>query len=483
MDDSFSLRNLIKKRRGLIFAGLVALAIVLAPAPEPITLAGETLVLTPHGQQMIALLLAFVVIFITEALPFGMTVAVVYIWVVAFGIMPYEEAATIFSHDAAWFIMGALMIAIVLIKYDTHKRILAIILKIVGSKTQNVVIGIVGFCAITSVFIADHTVAALMLPVGIAIVQINGGIDEVPNLAKLLMFSIAFGATIGGLSSPSGGGRNVLMIGYLNEFFNIRIGYGHWMIMALPITFILIPIVAFILPKIFKPEVDDLSDAANKIQEELKINKMDRRDWVVISIFLFILFLWITRSNIYGIGTIAMFGSLLYVIFGLIDWEDMSKIHWGVVLLYFGVIGLGKALISTGASKWLALKALQLISSFGLAYGYALVFSSAAFMSLVTQVMSDGPAVATMGPTLLELAKISGTDPIVLGVSLAISSAFSFILVIGTPPNAIIYGSGYVNSADFRKAGILLEIIALAVLFLVVYFWWGFLGVGLLGFH
>ncbi|MFQ5975662.1 MAG: SLC13 family permease [Candidatus Hydrothermarchaeales archaeon] len=483
MEESLSLSNFIKKRRGLLFASLVALAILLAPTPEPFTLGGETVVLTSHGQQMIALLAAFVVIFITEALPFGMTVAVVYTWVVAFGIMPYEEAAVIFSHDAAWFIMGALMIAVVLVKYDIHMRILTIILRIVGSSTQNVVLGIVAFSALTSVFIADHTVAALMLPVGIAVVQINGGIEEVPNLAKLLMFSIAFGATIGGLSSPSGGGRNVLMIGFLNEFFNARVGYGQWMVMALPITFVLIPVVAYSLPRIFKSEVDDLGKAANMIRKELELNKMGRKGWIVTMIFLITLFLWITRSHIYGIGTIAMFGVLLYVFFGLVEWEDLSKIHWGVVLLYFGVIGLGKALIETGASKWLALKALQFISSVGIGSGYPLVFGSATFMSLMTQVMSDGPAVATMGPTLLELAKISGTDPIILGISLAISSAFSFILVIGTPPNAIIYGSGFVNSKDFRKAGILLEFIALALLFLVIYFWWGYLGVGLIGFH
>ncbi|MFQ5887827.1 MAG: SLC13 family permease [Candidatus Hydrothermarchaeales archaeon] len=483
MDGSLSLYDFIKKRRGLILSGIVALAILLAPTPEPVKLAGETIVLTPHGQQMLALLAAFVVIFITEALPFGMTVAVVYVWIVAFGVLPYEEAAVIFSHDAAWFIMGALMIAVVLIKYDIHMRILAVILRIVGSSTQNVVLGIVAFSALASVFIADHTVAALMLPVGVAVVQINGGIEEVPNLAKLLMFSIAFGATVGGLSSPSGGGRNVLMIGFLNEFFNVRVGYGHWMVMALPITFVMIPILAYYLPRIFKPEVEDLSEAANRIQRELERNKMGRKDWIVTIIFLITLFLWITRSHIYGIGTIAMFGTLLYIFFGLVDWEDLSKIHWGVVLLYFGVIGLGKALIDTGASKWLASKALQIISSFGIGSGYPLVFGSATFMSLVTQTMSDGPAVATMGPTFLELARIAGTDPIILGISLAISSAFSFILVIGTPPNAIIYGSGYVNSKDFRKAGILLEIIALALLFLIIYFWWGFLGVGIMGFH
>lgn len=473
----------LKRKKGLILAGLVAIAILLAPSPAPFRMGGETIVLTPHGQQMIALLIAFVVIFITEALPFGMCVAIIYVWIVAFGILPFEEAAVIFGHDAAWFILGALMIAEVLVKYDIHKRILANILKIVGNSTQNVVLGIVSFCALTSVFIADHTVAALMLPVGIAVVQINGGFEEVPNLAKLLMFSIAFGATIGGLASPSGGSRNVLMMGYINEFFGLRIGYGHWMAMALPITFIMIPIVAYLLPKIFKPELSDLSEAAKKIREELGANPMKKEGWTVSLIFLLILFMWITGSHRYGVGTIAMFGTLLYVSTGLVEWEELSGIHWGVVLLYFGVIGLGKALMITGASTWLASKALHLIGSWGIDSGYPLVFSSTTFMTLITQTMSDGPAVATMGPTLLEVARLSATDPIILGVASAIASAFAFILVIGTPPNAIIYGSGYVEVKEFLKAGILLEFIALALLMLVVYFWWGFLGVGMIGFH
>lgn len=109
------------------------------------------------------------------------------------------------------------MIAEVLVKYKLHKRILSFIIRMVGSKTRNIVFGIVTFCALTAAFISEHTVAALMLPVGIAFIQANGGFRKVPKLAKLLMLSIAFGSAIGGLASPSGGGRNVIMIGFFRD--------------------------------------------------------------------------------------------------------------------------------------------------------------------------------------------------------------------------------------------------------------------------
>ena len=472
-----------RKRYGLIIAAIVALTILYFPQPQAVEFAGESIILSLAGQKMLALLAALVVIFMTEALPIGSTVGIVYAWVIFMDVLPQKDAAQIFSHDAAWFLVGALMIAEVLIKYGIHKRILLLIMKIVGPQAKYISLGIIAFCSISAAFIADHTIAALMLPVAVSLVHINGGFKHAPNLAKLFLFSIAFGCAIGGLGTPSGGGRNVLMIGFVEELYGIKISYWAWMTMALPIVFILIPCVWSILNWIFKPEILDLKSTSDKIKEEMVISPMRIKEWIVIIIFLLILFLYITKSHL-GIGMISLFGAVLFLAFGLVNWKDYQKINWGIPLLYFGAIGLGKALQITGAATWLGAKTLSLLAPIApLDSKMAVTAIGAIIMSGMSQVISNGPCVATIGPILLESARLSGVDPVVFGVACAIASSFAFMLIIGTAPNAIIYSSGFLKPIDFIKAGFLIYIVALIVLLTVVFLWWPILNVGIHGFH
>lgn len=483
MNKEHRILQFFKKKIGLILAALVASIILILPQPESIQFGEQTITLSPQGQKALALLGALIVIFVTEALPIGATVGIVYAWIMFFNILPHNEAAKVFSHDAIWFLVGALMIAEVLVKYGIHKRILIIIMKIVGPKPKYISLGIICFCAISAAFIAEHTVAALMLPVGLALIHINGGYKSVPNLSKLFLFSIAFGCAIGSLSTPSGGGRNVLMIGFLEELYGVRIGYGSWMVMALPITIILIPCLWFILNKKFKPEIASLESKSKEITKEMTLEPMKFKEWVVVAIFLFILFLYITKGKL-GIGMIALFGSVLFLVFGLANWKDYQKINWGIPLLYFGAIGLGTCLQQTGAATWLAAQSLAMINHIIPLNGdIAVTATGALIMSGMTQMMSDGPCVATIGPVLLESARLSGIDPVFFGIAVAISSAFAFMIIIGTPANVIVYSSGYLKPKDFLKAGIFIYIVSLAVLLLVVFFWWGILNVGIDGFH
>ena len=215
----------------------------------------------------------------------------------------------------------------------------------------------------------------------------------------------------------------------------------------------------------------------------MAMSPMQRKEWMVVILFLSTLVLWLTKSGL-GIGMIALFGATLFIIFGLIEWRDYQKINWGIALLYFGAIGLGTALQMTGAATWLAATSLNLINSIIPLNGKMLVTAiGTIMMSGMSQIMSDGPCVATIGPVLLESARLSGADPVFFGIACAISSAFAFMLIIGTPANAIVYSSGLLKPKDFLKAGFLVYITALIVLLVVAYFWWGVLGVGVNGFH
>ncbi len=210
---------------------------------------------------------------------------------------------------------------------------------------------------------------------------------------------------------------------------------------------------------------------------------MGVKEWMVVAIFLGVLSLWLSKSHL-GIGMIALFGAVLFIIFGLADWKDYQNINWGIAMLYFGAIGMGKCLQMTGAATWLAGKALAGIGHIVPLQGEMVVgMISGSIITLSTNTMADGPCVAAIGPVLLEAAKLTGVDPIFLGMIISCSAAFAFMLVVGTPANAIVYGSGYLRAKDFIKAGACMTVVGIVVLLLVAYFWWGFLNVGISGFH
>lgn len=474
--------QLVKKKKWLITAVVVAAVITLMPTPDPVFIGGKEIVLSPAGQKMLALLAFLIISFVTESFPLGATIGIVYAWIVLAGVVPADKAAKLFANDVNWFLLGALMIAAVLVKYKFHKRILVIILKIFGTKTKVLVFGLMTFAVLASAFIADHTVAALLLPIAIAIVEASGGFKKVPNLAKLLLFGIAYSAAIGGLMTPTGGSRNIIMMGYLDQFYGISMTFKGWVTMAAPVGLLLFPIIWMILCSKFKPEINDLKDVVTDIKTEMSVSRITFKEIGVLLIFLGILGMWIFGGE-GQLGLIAILGGSLFLIFGLAQWSDYQDISWDIVLLYFASIGLGVALKESGGAIWVAGKALDMIGSIIPLNGVTIIGFGTIMMAIVTELMADGPAVATVAPVLLELAHLAGVDVVVFGVGIAISSSFAFMLVIATPPNAIIYSSGYLKAKDFLKAGAGILLLALPLLWLIMYFWWGWLGVGINGFH
>ncbi len=458
-------------RKWILVAGLLAGLTMVFPTPPGLTVAGH---------RMLGLLVFFAVSFMTEALPVGASFPLVLGWIAFLGIRSPAEAIASFAHDSALFMMGALMIARVLVRRNLHQRALTVLLRLVPPRIPWLVAAIMAFGALTSAIISDHTVAALLVPIGGTLVVSAGGIRRRPQLAKLLMLSIGYSCAIGGMSTPSGGSRNVIMMAYLADISGVQVGYGMWLILALPITLILTPIVGLILYNLYRPEQHDLQEIGDEALRRMEVlGPIDRQDKATIGIFALIMLAWITIGDIYGIGLIALTGALLYIIVGLANWEeDYQHINWGIVLLYFAAISFGRALETSGAAFWLADRVMGTVqASLGMESGIRLALSSSAFMTLFSQIMSDGPAVALLGPVILESAKLTGTSPILVGVASTLASSFAYMLIIGTPSNAIVYSSGYLEARDFLRAGFWAAIASLAVLMLVVVVWWQWLGV------
>ena len=177
-------------------------------------------------------------------------------------------------------------------------------------------------------------------------------------------------------------------------------------------------------------------------------------------------------------GTIAIVGACLFLIAGLVQWEDVnSGVNWGVVLLYAAAISLGVQMKDTGAAQWMAKNFLAFLTPIGAEDGIGLWAAISMLTTAVTNTMSNGAAVAVLGPFVLKVAVAAGESPIILGFITAISSAFAYLTVVGTPACTIVYASGYLKATDFLKVGWRMAVISTIVMLLAAALYWPLIGV------
>ncbi len=444
--------------------------------------------LTREGQIVLAMSLVATILFITEPIPLP-TVALLIIigQVVMLGLDSTTVAKSLMT-DSVLFIMGSLMLAVAVVKQKLDKRIAWLIVRFTGTRTVWICFGIAIVSGLLASFVGEHTVAAMMLPVGLTLITLTSGdAKKVRNLAACLLFSICYGCSIAGIGTPSGGARNAIMIGYWQEFFYdpsdqgtavFLIDYVRWMAYAYPIFLLQLPFVTLILFTAFKPEYRDLSRACAKLRTQILLEgPLKPSDWMSVLIFALVLAGWITISQDLGMGIVAIVGASAFLIAGLVRWEDVnSGVNWGVVLLYAAAISLGVQMKNTGAAEWLATSFLNLLVPIGADEGIGLWVAVSALTTFVTNTMSNGAAVAVLGPIVLKMATVAGESPIILGFITAISSAFAYFTVVGTPAATIVYASGYLKTTDFLKVGWRMALMSVVIMIAAAWVYWPLIG-------
>ncbi len=442
----------------------------------------------------IAMVVFVVTCFVTEAIPLPGVAFCIGLILVFSGIVSRQEVAQLFWSDACWFIMGSLMFAAAFVKTGVDKRICLLLFRRLAKPSIGwVTLVMILVISPAASFISDHALAAIFLPIGIILYSnsLSGKISEDKELAKMMMITIAMACNIGGFGSPSGGARNVIMMTYMEDMFGISVGYGQWILYGMPFVLIMIPILWFTLNKQFKPKIRDLSPALQSLKQDIdRMGGWNRKQVIAVVIFLLMLFGWITENNLIlqlirvrlGIGVIAVAGAVAYLLTGVVNWRDyQEKVDWGVVWLYAGAIIFGRVLDQTGAAYWMARSIVEGLASIGLKSGIVLVGAGSVVTSFMTNLMADGPAAASVGPIALSMAAVANPGTTLtpfMGLATACSSSFAYLLIIGTPPNAIVYASGFLEAKDFLRVGIICLAVAFVVLLLLCMFYWPVLGFG-----
>ncbi len=467
------------EKRWFFIAMAIGALLLYAPVPPGLTEAGWT---------VLVMSIVATILFVTEPIPLP-TVALIIIvgQVILLGIGSTEVARSLMT-DSVLFIMGSLMLAVAVVKQRLDLRIAWLLVRMTGTRTTSICFGISVVSGLLASFVGEHTVAAMMLPVGITLITLTDtDRSKVRNLAAVILFSICYGCSVAGIGTPSGGARNAIMIGYWKEFFydptnpethKFLIDYVTWMAYSYPIFLLQLPVVTFIIMLTFKPEHRHLSRAVARLRAQMRMEgPMTPANWIAITLFFLILYGWIFESSEIGMGTVAVLGAASFLVAGLVKWEDVNNgVNWGVVLLYAAAISLGVQMKVTGAAEWVAEGFLGILAPLGADAGIGLWVSVSALTTFVTNTMSNGAAVAVLGPITLKMATVAGESPIVIGFITAVSSAFAYLTVVGTPACTIVFAAGYLSPGDFLRVGWRMVIASTLIMLAAAAIYWPLLG-------
>ncbi len=436
-----------------------------------------------NTQRMTLVWFLFIVyLWVSETFPLPVTALMAGVGLLMLGIRNKpEEAFAPYAADAVFMILGSLILAQGVVRSGAERIIVVRLLRHFTSSTHRLLVGIVLICTMMAMVIPDHSVAAIMVPLVLMIID-QTDIKEHRNEMMAFLLAVAFGCSIAGMATPSGGARNVIAIGYLDEIAGLQINYLEWIILAAPLTLLLVVPTLIILKFSHRLKNRPLSLEL----EESEAITTDQRLALAILGFTILLFLSSGWTG-FSLGTVAMTGAILMYATGVLDWDSSREdLRWGIIFIYGAALTLGAAMRDEEVAAWLANNFLDLNPWHGAAVILIFIVILTAFL---TQVMSAGATVAVITPITLSFALatigpdtdmtrefefFASANHLIFSAAIltALCAAFAFATVFGTPPNLIVHSSGIPTGKDFAKAGLPLLCVAITMTILISRFYW-----------
>ena len=430
---------------------------------------------------------------VTEAVPIAVTAILPVVLFPLSGALDIATTTAAYGHKYVFLYLGGFFLAIAIEKVNLHRRIALTVISLIGTRMRMIVLGFMVATAFLSMWISNTATSVMMLPIGLAIVaQFRDHPDTPENeheeFGKMLMLAIAYSASLGGMATLIGTPPNLVLAGIVKELYEVEINFLDWMLFAFPLSVLLLFICWVYLTRYaVKLEAAHFTGGVEEIKRQRKLlGIMSSNEKRVLIVFVLTAFAWMTRSFLFSpiipaiddtlIALIA--GILLFVIpsseekGGVLEWDDAKKIPWGILLLFGGGLAIAQGFKDTGLAKWLAEQLTQLDFLPLLVMTLVLV----AVINFLTEVTSNLATTAMILPVLAPLAAAMGVHPYIFMVSATLAASCAFMLPVATPPNAVVFGSGYVSMSSMIRAGLGLNLISILlvtfwVFYLLPYFW------------
>jgi len=453
--------------RALAAAGLGFFLVTLfTTPPEGLTVTGWR---TLGGAVLMA------VFWISEILPFPVTALLPLVLFPAAGIASVSAAAAPFSNQVIYLFLGGILIALAMESTNLHRRIALRIIGMAGFGQRAVVGGFLMAAFFVSMWVNNTAVTVMMLPIAVSVLRLFQR-EEDRSFAPALVLAVAYGASIGGMSTLVGTAPNAILAGFLEETHGIELGFLGWMILALPVSLLLAVTTWLVLTRLaFRVSPEPLPGGREILtREHAALGPMSREQKTVAVVFFITASLWIARGFLeewlpwLNDTTIAMAGGISLFILPvrrgsperILAWNDALKIPWDVLVLIGGGLSLAAAIQKNGVAEW--------IGGFTQALGWlptaAVVFLVVLLIVWFTEITSNAATTSTFLPIVAAMAVALGESPVMLSAAVALSSSCAFMLPVATPPNAIVFGSGRVTLHEMMRAGVWLNIFCWLIL-------------------
>lgn len=424
---------------------------------------------------------------ISEAIPIAVTALLPIVLFPLSGGLDLGTTTESFGHKYIFLYMGGFIIAIAIEKWNLHKRIALNIINIIGSDIKKIILGFMVATAFLSMWISNTATAVMMLPIGIAIItQLKDNPNTIENennlFGKALMLAIAYSASIGGIATLIGTPPNLILVGVVSNIYNYEITFLQWFMFGLPISIVLLFICwKYLTSYGFKFEQKEFPGGKTEIKRLLKsLGKITYEEKIVAVVFGTTAFFWITRSLLFDKLIPKLDDTIIAIIFAIVlflipsknkkqklmTWEDAVKLPWGVILLFGGGLAIASGFESSGLAVWIG----NQMTTFAGLSTIILILLLIAAINFLTEITSNTATTAMLLPVLAPMAVIVDIHPFILMVGAAVAASCAFMLPVATPPNAVVFGSGYLRIPDMVSKGFVMNIISIIILTLFVYF-------------
>jgi len=489
----------MRQRIGLFLGIVLFLLIMVLPAAEGMTFQAKC-------TAAVALLMA--TWWITEALPIPVTALLPLVLFPMLRIIPAKDVAVHYADKNIFLFMGGFFIAMAMQRWELHKRIALYIVKFLGTSPHKIVLGFMVASAFLSMWISNTATTMMMFPIGLAIIlhaetmlkKAKTDLDLSKgkfNFGTTLMLGIAHASTIGGIATLVGTPPNIVFVGVVKSMFPeaLEVSFFDWFKVGLPFVIIFLPILWVYLTRIILPiKLKKIPGGREVIEEDLNLlGSMKPGEKITLIVFILVALAWVFRreinlgfvaipgwSNLLGVSkyvhdsTVAMIGAVLLFLIPVdfkkrefvLNWEWAKRIPWGIILLFGGGFALAAGFQSSGLAEWIG-KRLSFLGGMPL---FVIILCICLLVTFLTEVTSNTATTTMILPVLGSMGVAMGIHPFLLMIPATMSASCAFMLPVATPPNAIIFGSGYIRIPEMAKSGFFLNLIGAIIITLIVYF-------------
>ena len=455
----------LRQRVGWIVGpGALLLSLVL-PAPDG---------LGPEGWRTAGAAVLMAVFWITEPIPIPATALLPLVLFPLLGLGDIRETAAPFANPIIFLFLGGFIIALAMQRWRLHRRVAIALIGLLGTRPSAIVAGFLLSSALVSMWVSNTATALMMLPIALSVVGLFPDRAHPTagerDFGSALLLAVAYGATTGGMATLIGTPPNALLAAYVQDIYGWSIGFGQWMLLGVPVMACSLPVVFVVLTRVmFRLDPRELPGMAALIAGERgRLGPLGRGEAAVAVVFTLTAAGWVFQPllaqavPLVSDTTIAMTGALLLFMIPVdprrgtfvMTWEATREVPWGVLLLFGGGLSLAGNIERHGLAAYLGtlaggLEGLPLL----------LVLAVVCFgILLLTELTSNTATAATFLPITGALALSLGQNPLVFLVPTALAANCSYMMPVGTPPNAIVYGSGLITLPQMARAGLLLNV-------------------------